>query len=113
MDFGWIFFVVVEVSLIHTIFRPQICFFKGKYSKLWMLMIFLGEIFFAAKMQSVVCMYRLGDCILEAKFIFVNFDVLFFFNLNIFLRSKVQDAMMSAAEIFWGVSKMSKKVHVE
>jgi len=43
-------------------------------------------------------------------YLFENFDVLFFVIFNI-LRSKVQEAM-SAAEIFWGVSKMSKKVHL-
>jgi len=76
-------------------------------------MIFFWEkLFFAAKMQPCGLVYRHMGIVFWRQniYLFENFDVLFFCNLNI-LRSKVQDAM-SAAEIFWGVSKMSKKVHL-
>jgi len=46
-------------------------------------------------------------------FIFLKILMFFFFVIFNILRSKVQDDAMSAAEIFWGVSKMSKKVSFE
>ena len=71
-----------------------------------MIFFFEEKIFSPPKCNMGIVFWR------QNIYLFENFDVLFFVIFNI-LRSKVQDDAMSAAEIFWGVSKMSKKVSFE